>query len=273
VKGNLGVKGYPGDTGPQGQKGGAGYGIESTVLFARHFQDASSPRECPRGTIKIYEGYSFIMGNGNGEHIAMDLGTPSSCLQRFSLMPFFHCQRDGSCHIATRSDRSYWLATTAPLVGVPMDVSFVQERIARCVVCETQTELYAFHAQKNEQNGRIAAECPDNWVEVWNGYSFIMHTFGGRGGGQQLSSPGSCLEYFRYAPLIECNNGMSLCHYWSDAKAYYLRNIDPDQQFRKPPSKFLNENTENSSEKVRREVSRCRVCMKRSLAMFAAAYT
>ncbi|TPP64875.1 C-terminal tandem repeated domain in type 4 procollagen [Fasciola gigantica] len=89
-----------------------------------------------------------------------------------------------------------------------------------------------------------------------------MHTAGSTGGGQQLSSPGSCLEYFRYSPLLECNNGMSLCHYWSDAKAYYLRHVSNGTEFQKPIGKYMTEDARDDTT-VLREISRCRVCLKR----------
>ncbi len=41
------------------------------------------------------------------------------------------------------------------------------------------------------------------------------------GGGQQLSSPGSCLESFRVNPYIECNS-RGECHYFSNKYSYWL---------------------------------------------------
>ena len=38
---------------------------------------------------------------------------------------------------------------------------------------------------------------------------------GGEGGGQSLSSPGSCLREFRFTPFIECS-GSGDCHVFAD---------------------------------------------------------
>ena len=40
-------------------------------------------------------------------------------------------------------------------------------------------------------------------------------------GGQQLSSPGSCLEHFRPNPYIECNS-RGHCHFFYDKFSYWL---------------------------------------------------
>lgn len=89
----------------------------------------------------------------------------------------------------------------------------------------------------------------------------MQHTSGPFGGGQPLSSPGSCLEHFRASPVIECNNNAGTCHYWSDAKVYYLRSIpkeEEDQQFAKPVGLTLKAGVTRLEDSV----SKCRVCMK-----------
>lgn len=164
-EGDRGVPGPPGPAGPTGQV------LASTYLFTRHFQDPSAPVECPAGSQRITDGFSFVMANGNGELTTMDLGSHSSCLPMFSIMPFFQCLRDGSCQLGVRADRSYWLATTEPLPMMPLDVSEVRQRVARCVVCEAPTQAYAFHSQTNSLDD---VHCPDNWIELWNGFSFFM---------------------------------------------------------------------------------------------------
>ncbi|CAH8453622.1 unnamed protein product [Heterobilharzia americana] len=259
--GDIGPRGLPGDIGPQGPEGFSGppgQALQSTYLFTRHFQNPDTEPVCPPGSQKISEGYSFVMANGNGELVTMDLGSHSSCLNMFSIMPFFQCLRDGSCQLGVRADRSYWLATTEPLPMMPLDVSEVRRRVARCVVCEAPTQPYAFHAQANQLQ---EVNCPDGWARLWDGYSFVMHSVGSTGGGQQLSSPGSCLEYFSYSPLLECNNGMSLCNYWSDAKAYYLRHVSNNTEFQKPIGQYITDHLPDET-KVLREISRCRVCVK-----------
>jgi integrin beta 8 len=54
--------------------------------------------------------------------------------------------------------------------------------------------------------------CPFNHYFV-----FFQHTGAGpSGGGQSLSSPGSCLEDFRATPFIECNGDGGNCHFYSN---------------------------------------------------------
>ena len=46
-------------------------------------------------------------------------------------------------------------------------------------------------------------------------FCILQHTgAGAEGGGQQLASPGSCLEDFRSTPFIECNGGRGTCHFY-----------------------------------------------------------
>ena len=53
----------------------------------------------------------------------------------------------------------------------------------------------------------------------------LQHAVGAMGGGQQLSSPGSCLEQFRLNPYIECNS-RGECHFFSDKFSFWLVSID-----------------------------------------------
>ena len=39
----------------------------------------------------------------------------------------------------------------------------------RCGVCESPTRTIAMHSQSMD-----IPNCPDNWIELWNGYSFVM---------------------------------------------------------------------------------------------------
>ena len=60
----------------------------------------------------------------------------------------------------------------------------------RCSVCEASANVLAVHSQSSQ-----VPECPNGWSSLWIGYSFAMHTAAGaEGGGQSLSSAGSCLE-------------------------------------------------------------------------------
>lgn len=54
---------------------------------------------------------------------------------------------------------------------------------------------------------------------------------------------------------------MSLCNYWSDAKAYYLRHVSNGTEFEKPNGQYLTERFPDET-RVLREISRCQVCVK-----------
>merc|ERR1712029_900014 len=70
--------------------------------------------------------------------------------------------------------------------------------------------------------------------------SFAMHTgAGAEGGGQSLSSPGSCLRDFRATPFIECNGARGTCHYFANKFSFWLATIDQDAQFQRPISQTL----------------------------------
>ncbi len=103
----------------------------------------------------------------------------------------------------------------------------LQRGCFRCVVCETPANAIAVHSQTNQ-----IPECPRGWSGLWIGYSFAMHTAAGaEGGGQSLSSPGSCLEDFRATPFIECNGARGTCHYFANKFSFWLTTIEDNQQF------------------------------------------
>lgn len=58
------------------------------------------------------------------------------------------------------------------------------------------------------------------------------------GFGQNLISPGSCLEEFRSQPIIECH-GHGRCNYFDQLASFWLAVIEEDQQFRKPQQQTL----------------------------------
>lgn len=92
---------------------------------------------------------------------------------------------------------------------------------------------------------------------MWIGYSFVMHTAAGaQGGGQSLSSAGSCLEDFRATPFIECNGARGTCHYFANKFSFWLTTIESEEQFRTPQPQTL------KSGNLRSRVSRCQVCQK-----------
>ena len=88
-------------------------------------------------------------------------------------------------------------------------------------------------------------------------FFFFKHTAAGaEGGGQALSSPGSCLQDFRATPFIECNGARGTCHYFANKFSFWLATIDVDQQFSRPVSSTL------KAGNLRSRVSRCQVCIK-----------
>lgn len=97
-------------------------------------------------------------------------------------------------------------------------------------------------------------------ISIFNLYilkRFFQHTAAGaEGGGQSLSSPGSCLEDFRASPFIECNGARGTCHYFANKFSFWLATIETSQQFRTPQKETL------KAGNVRNRVSRCQVCIR-----------
>jgi integrin beta 8 len=167
-------------------------------------------------------------------------------------MPFVFCDFNNVCNYASRNDKSYWLSTTAPIPMMPMEGQEIAQYISRCVVCDVPTNAIALHSQTDQ-----IPDCPPGWGSLWIGYSFAMHTSAGaEGGGQSLSSPGSCLEDFRSSPFIECNGARGSCHYFADKFSFCLATIDPRSQFSQPEPQTLKAGTQRS------RISRCQVCLR-----------
>lgn len=58
------------------------------------------------------------------------------------------------------------------------------------------------------------------------------------GFGQDLISPGSCLEEFRPQPVIECH-GHGRCNYYDQLASFWLAVIEEDEQFSRPSQQTL----------------------------------
>lgn len=69
-------------------------------------------------------------------------------------------------------------------------------------------------------------------------YYFQSTTDNSGGFGQNLISPGSCLEDFRANPVIECH-GHGTCNYYDQLASFWLAVIEEGQQFRKPIQQTL----------------------------------
>lgn len=107
-----------------------------------------------------------------------------------------------------------------------------------------------------------------DWLQFCNGIDHatlvksktlfvFQHTAAGaEGGGQALSSPGSCLKDFRATPFIECNGARGTCHYFANKFSFWLATISDREMFSRPISQTLKANN------LRSRVSRCQVCQK-----------
>uniref|UniRef100_T1GTR1 Collagen IV NC1 domain-containing protein n=1 Tax=Megaselia scalaris TaxID=36166 RepID=T1GTR1_MEGSC len=82
---------------------------------------------------------------------------------------------------------------------------------------------------------------------------------GNGGGGQALASPGSCLLDFRATPFIECNGGKGHCHFYDTQTSFWMVTLRESQQFSKPEHEVL------KAGNLRQRVSRCSVCIKKSI--------
>uniref|UniRef100_A0A8C4WA82 Collagen type IV alpha 1 chain n=1 Tax=Gopherus evgoodei TaxID=1825980 RepID=A0A8C4WA82_9SAUR len=248
-KGPPGPEGLPGSMGPPGTPS-----VAHGFLVTRHSQTIEEP-ECPSGTKLIYYGYSLLYVQGNERAHGQDLGTAGSCLRKFSTMPFLFCNINNVCNFASRNDYSYWLSTPEPMPMsmAPITGDNIRPFISRCSVCEAPAMVIAVHSQTVQ-----IPSCPEGWMSLWIGYSFVMHTSAGaEGSGQALASPGSCLEEFRSAPFIECH-GRGTCNYYANAYSFWLATIERNEMFKKPTPSTL------KAGDLRSNVSRCQVCMRRT---------
>ncbi|KAI8503157.1 PREDICTED: collagen alpha-2(IV) chain-like [Branchiostoma belcheri] len=179
---------------------------------------------------------------------------PDSCVRRFSILPFFSCEPDDTCKYGYRDDKTYWLSTFDRYMDGPMaplSGADIRRFVSRCAVCVTTSLVMAVHSQRS----MLTPNCPDGWRSLWTGYSFLMHTASGEGGGQSLSLSGSCLDYFRAAPFIECVG--DVCDVSSNQLSFWLISIpggERDQFFR-------TQRVVGSVNVLKQRISRCRVCV------------
>lgn len=87
----------------------------------------------------------------------------------FSTLPFAYCNIHQVCHYGRRNDRSYWLASAAPLPVTPLAEEAIRPYISRCAVCEAPAPAVALHSQDQS-----IPPCPRTWRSLWIGYSFLM---------------------------------------------------------------------------------------------------
>lgn len=109
--------------------------------------------------------------------------------------------------------------------------------------------MIALHSQN-----QTLPTCPPGWIDLWDGYSFAMNRAeGAEGSGQDLLSPGSCLEEFMAGPYIECK-AAGHCNKYSTLLSFWLTNISPDKMF--DPIVL---NTYKAGN-IKPQISRCKVC-------------
>uniref|UniRef100_A0A3Q0RVM9 Collagen IV NC1 domain-containing protein n=1 Tax=Amphilophus citrinellus TaxID=61819 RepID=A0A3Q0RVM9_AMPCI len=198
--------------------------INAGFLLVIHSQSVQVP-ECPADTTQLWVGYSLIYLEAQEKAYTQDL-QPGSCLPVFSTMPFSYCNK-ATCSYSSRNDKSYWLSTTAPIPMMPLFGQDIVAHISRCVVCETISPVVTFHSQNH-----TFPSCPPGWRSLWVGYSFLLHTgAGNNGGGQSLTSTGSCLKDFRTHPFIECQGARGSCHYFANLYSFWLTTVSPAEQF------------------------------------------
>uniref|UniRef100_A0AAY4C6Q0 Collagen IV NC1 domain-containing protein n=1 Tax=Denticeps clupeoides TaxID=299321 RepID=A0AAY4C6Q0_9TELE len=242
--------------GPAGERGDPGFPgavsrYNSGFLLVIHSQSDSVP-VCPTHMNALWTGYSLLYVEGQEKAHTQDLGLAGSCLQIFSTMPFAYASM-ATCDYSSRNDKSYWLSSLEPVPMMPVAGVEIGRFISRCVVCEAPAPPVAIHSQDTH-----LPSCPQNWRSLWDGYSFIMHTgTGDEGGGQSLTSSGSCLPNFRAQAIVECQGPRGTCHYFSNIYSYWLTSVGGDEFETSPKSALL-----KTAEEHRQMTSRCRVCMK-----------
>jgi integrin beta 8 len=237
----------------------------TSVIYAVHSQRAEA-LECPVADhVKIATGYSLLHLQDEGRTVGQNLGAMGSCLTKFDPQPMIFCGANEVCTWGSRTVSSYWLTTNQrdqdrtrqndpdaqeKPMSIVSNAEDLLSHISRCTVCMSKGAVIAVHSQST--NVPACPTLPRNsygqWVSLWTGYSFLMHAIGPAGQGQQLDSPGSCLQRYSRSPYIECDAD-GYCHYWSDYMMYWLY-----------PSDVTFPNNTVKRTDVSGRIGRCRVC-------------
>lgn len=86
----------------------------------------------------------------------------------------------------------------------------------------------------------------------------VQHTGAGdEGGGQSLTSSGSCLTDFRAQPFVECQGPRGTCHYFANIYSFWLTRVDPHIAASNSSASTLTEAWQQ-----RDNIGRCNVCMR-----------
>ncbi|MFH4984839.1 hypothetical protein AB6A40_011548 [Gnathostoma spinigerum] len=79
---------------------------------------------------------------------------------------------------------------------------------------------------ENQNNRLFKFFVSDSDLNISRNNKLIQHTAAGaEGTGQNLQSPGSCMEEFRAVPFIECH-GRGTCNYYATNHGFWLAIVD-----------------------------------------------
>lgn len=88
----------------------------------------------------------------------------------------------------------------------------------------------------------------------------LQHTGAGdEGGGQSLTSSGSCLTDFRAQPFVECQGPRGTCHYFANIYSFWLTRVEATA----PAHEQGSSTTLTNSWQQRESIGRCSVCMRK----------
>lgn len=163
-----GTHGLPGLKGEPGEPCSQAQDYFSGNLLVKHSQSEEIPT-CDAGHIKLWDGYSLLYVDGNDYPHNQDLGSPGSCVRKFSTLPVMTCGPNNVCNYASRNDRTFWLSTSAAIPMMPVEKYEMRQYISRCSVCEVPSNVIAVHSQSLS-----IPDCPRGWEGLWIGYSFLM---------------------------------------------------------------------------------------------------
>lgn len=168
VTGRDGLPGLPGPKGNAGAPCSPSPDYLTGILLVKHSQSEDIP-QCEPGHTKLWDGYSLMYVDGNDYPANQDLGSPGSCVRKFSTMPVMACGQNNVCNYASRNDRTFWLSTSKEIPMMPVSDQEMRPYISRCSVCEVPTNVLAVHSQSLQ-----VPECPNGWEGLWIGYTFMM---------------------------------------------------------------------------------------------------
>ncbi|XP_063701613.1 collagen alpha-4(IV) chain-like [Culicoides brevitarsis] len=230
-------------------------------VIAIHSQNTIIP-QCPIGQNKLWEGYSLMKLETNGQASNFDLGSSGSCVKSFMPSISATCDIEGQCKIGQRNDRSYWLLANGTIGSEPMTQEIAQNIISRCVVCDVPSAVVAVHSQSTE-----IPKCPAGWDDMWIGYSYLDSSLGE----QNLANAGSCLKEFHNPLFIECNPSKNSCNLLESHKSSWMI---AEQAPADPVEAVVKETVEKIEAVIKQEtgaephtesaieISRCAVCVK-----------